>query len=177
MALQIILQQITLQTKMRQRTEVEGPLDGVMVVTRVQLTRPLTNACEDQCPASSAAGPCVAAWHWCAPVRCVHPQTFQNNAKHFSVFLAQSQFPFFGANLLAGSDVMFIMKTEEARPTAGCLCKGQHDGAEPPSDGLFDLCCGFETKDWRRNSTPPNGFLRGRRQNFFTLPPHYRSLG
>lgn len=138
MALQIISQQITLQTKLRQRTEVEGPLDGVMVCTRVQLTRPLTNAFKDQCLASSAVRRCGAASHWCAPVRCVNPQTFQNTTKHFSVFLAQSQIPFCGANLLAGSDVMFLTKKEEARLITGHLCKGQHYSAEPPSNGLCD---------------------------------------
>lgn len=163
MALQIILQQITLKTKLRQRTEVEGPLDGVMVCTRVQLTRPLTNAFKDQCLASSAVRRCGAASHWCAPVRCVNPQTFQDTTKHFSVFLAQSQIPFFGANLLAGSDVMFLTKKEEARLITGRLCKGQHYSAEPPSNGSCDCVGGFKTKDWRRNSTPPSGFLRGRR--------------
>lgn len=141
----------------------EGPLDGVMVCTRVQLTRPLTKAFKDQCLASSAVRRCRAASHWCAPVRCVNPQTFQNNTEHFSVFLAQSQIPFFGANLLAGSDVMFLTEKRGSstnnRPSLQ-RSTSQHRAAV---QRFVRLCCGFKTKDWRRNSTPPSGFLRGRR--------------
>lgn len=82
MALQIILLQISLKTKMRRRTRVDGPLDGVMVSTRVQLTGALTDTFKDQCLAHSLVRQCRAARHLYAPVRRVkphkHSQTTQN---------------------------------------------------------------------------------------------------
>lgn len=88
----------------------------------------------------------------------MNPQTFQNTTKHFSAFLAQSQIPFFGANLLAGSDVMFLTKKEEARLITGRLCKGQHYSAEPLSNGL----CGCVAASKRRTG----GETQHRRADF-----------
>lgn len=177
MALQIILQQITLKTKLRQRTEVEGPLDGVMVCTRVQLTRPLTNALKDQCLASSAVRRCGAASHWCAPVRCVNPQTFQNSTKHFSVFLAQSQIPFFWCQFTGcfRCDVSHEKRGSSTnnRPSLQRSTLQRRAAVQR----FVRLCCGLKNEGLEEKLNTAERISPWSEMKFFTLPPQYRSLG